>query len=188
MHLIVIAVPVPQIQEQVVDLIKVIPEEWMSKRTVEQIVDGPVQSCTGLCHRMSLSSATLVATWTATVATGGSQGASAAEAQTRHQDFHAKQARVRGKSLANTFAGRSSWCRSSSGPCRPTSAPLRTSLMSLQPGFVSASPLGSTFTAVCCASSTSNSSPKRNGRGSSTQPAALLETRGDLHPPQAERG
>ena len=36
-HLIVIAVPVPQIQEQIVDVIKVIPEEWMSKRTVRQI-------------------------------------------------------------------------------------------------------------------------------------------------------
>ena len=36
MHLIVIAVPVPQIQEQIVDVIKVIPEEWMSKRTVRQ--------------------------------------------------------------------------------------------------------------------------------------------------------
>ena len=42
MHLIVIAVPVPQIQEQIVDVIKVIPEEWMSKRTVQQIVDVPV--------------------------------------------------------------------------------------------------------------------------------------------------
>ena len=41
-HLIVIAVPVPQIQEQIFDVIKVIPEEWMSKRTVQQIVDGPV--------------------------------------------------------------------------------------------------------------------------------------------------
>ena len=38
MHLfIVTAVPVPQIQEQIVDVIKVIPEEWMSKRTVRQI-------------------------------------------------------------------------------------------------------------------------------------------------------
>ena len=37
-HLIVIAVPVPQIQEQIVDVIKVIPEKWMSKRTVQQIV------------------------------------------------------------------------------------------------------------------------------------------------------
>ena len=42
MHLIVIAVPVPQIQEQIVDVIKVIPEEWMSKRTVQQIVAVPV--------------------------------------------------------------------------------------------------------------------------------------------------
>ena len=42
---------------------------------------------------------------------------------------------------------------------------LRTSLMPLQPGFVSASPLGSTSTAVCCAISTSNSSPPDVGRG-----------------------
>ena len=31
-HLTVLAVPVPQIREQIVDVIKVIPEEWMSKR------------------------------------------------------------------------------------------------------------------------------------------------------------
>ena len=90
-----------------------------------------------------------------------------------------------------TFAGRSSWCRTSSGPCRPTHSAdgmtaahvtlaadrpwnchhspfrvLRTSLMPSRPGSVSASPLGSTSTAVCCASSTSNSSPAVNGRGS----------------------
>ena len=40
-HLIVIAVPVPQIQEHIVDVIKVIPEEWMSKQIVQQIVDVP---------------------------------------------------------------------------------------------------------------------------------------------------
>ena len=38
-HLIVIAVLVPQIQEHIVDMI---PEEWMSKRIVQQIVDVPV--------------------------------------------------------------------------------------------------------------------------------------------------
>ena len=43
---------------------------------------------------------------------------------------------------------------------------LRTSLMPSQPGSASASPLGSTSTAVCCASSTSNSSPPDIGRGS----------------------
>ena len=42
MQLAVIAVPVPQIQEQIVDVIKVILEEWMSKRIVQQIVDVPV--------------------------------------------------------------------------------------------------------------------------------------------------
>ena len=41
-HLIVIAVPVPQIREQIIDVIKVIPEEWMSKQIVQQIVDVPV--------------------------------------------------------------------------------------------------------------------------------------------------
>ena len=44
---------------------------------------------------------------------------------------------------------------------------LRTSLMPSQPGFVYASPLGSTSTAVRCMSSTSNSSPPDIGRGSS---------------------
>ena len=86
--------------------------------------------------------------------------------------------------------GRSSWCRNSSGPWHPTHfasgmaahltsaadrpwnchhSPfrvLRTSLLPSRPGSVSASPLGSTSTAVCCARSTSNSSPKGNGRGS----------------------
>ena len=90
-----------------------------------------------------------------------------------------------------TFAGRSIWCRSSSGPCRPTHSAdgitaahvtlaadrpwnchhspfrvLRTSLMPSRPGSVSASPLGSTSTAMCCASSTSKSSPADDGRGS----------------------
>ena len=41
-HLTVLAVPVPQIREQIFDVIKVIPEEWMSKRIVQQIVDVPV--------------------------------------------------------------------------------------------------------------------------------------------------
>ena len=43
----------------------------------------------------------------------------------------------------------------------------RTSHMPSRAGSASASPLGSTSTAVCCASSTSNSSPAVNGRGSS---------------------
>ena len=85
-----------------------------------------------------------------------------------------------------TFAGRSIWCQSSSGPWHPTHSAggvkaahlttaadhpwtchhspfrvLRTSLMPSQPGSASASPLGSTSTAVCCASSTSNSSLKK---------------------------
>ena len=40
-HLAVLAVPVPQIREQIVDVIKVILREWMSKRIVQQIVDVP---------------------------------------------------------------------------------------------------------------------------------------------------
>ena len=42
MHLIVIAVHLPQIQEEILDEIKVIREEWMSTRIVQQIVDVPV--------------------------------------------------------------------------------------------------------------------------------------------------
>ena len=38
-HQTVLAVPVPKIREQIVDVIKVIPEEWMSKRIVQQIAD-----------------------------------------------------------------------------------------------------------------------------------------------------
>ena len=44
------------------------------------------------------------------------------------------------------------------------------------------------YRAVCCASSTSNSSPLDIGRAVSSQLAALMDARGDLHPPQAERG
>ena len=40
-HLTVIAVLVPHIREQIIDVIKVIPEEWMSKQIVQQIVDVP---------------------------------------------------------------------------------------------------------------------------------------------------
>ena len=40
-HLI-LSVPVPQIQEQIVEAIKVIPQEQMAERIVEQIVDVPV--------------------------------------------------------------------------------------------------------------------------------------------------
>ena len=44
---------------------------------------------------------------------------------------------------------------------------LRTSLMPSRPGSVSASTLGNTSTVICCASSTPNSIPRGNGRGSS---------------------
>ena len=50
-------------------------------------------------------------------------------------------------------------------------------------------PLGSTSTAVCCASSTSNSSPADDGRGSFFTACSYHgSSRGDRHPPQAERG
>ena len=39
---LIVDVPVPRILEQHVDVIKVIAEEWMSKRIVQQIVDVPV--------------------------------------------------------------------------------------------------------------------------------------------------
>ena len=39
---LIVDVRVPRIHEQIVDVIKVIPEEWMSKRIVQQIVDVPV--------------------------------------------------------------------------------------------------------------------------------------------------
>ena len=80
--------------------------------------------------------------------------------------------------LFSTFSHTSRWVRFRFGGClslvvahvRPTHySPfrvLRTSLMLSQPGFVSASPLGSTSTAVCCASLTSNSSPADDGRDS----------------------
>ena len=41
MHLIT-SVPVPRLQEQIVEVIKVIPQEQLSKRMVEQVVDVPV--------------------------------------------------------------------------------------------------------------------------------------------------
>ena len=53
--------------------------------------------------------------------------------------------------------------------------------------FVSASPLGSTTTAVCCTSLTSNSSPPEIGRAVSSQLAAIMEARGDLQPPHIAR-
>ena len=85
-----------------------------------------------------------------------------------------------------TFARRSISCRSSSGPWHPTHSAdgmtaahltsaadhpwtchhspcrvSRTSHMPSRPGSVSASPLGSTSTTVCCASSTSEFEPKK---------------------------
>ena len=105
-------------------------------------------------------------------------------------DFHAYQARVSMASHSpTTFALRSIWCWSFSGPRHPirsadgmtaahlTSAadhpwschhsPFRVSRTSHMPSRAgSASPLGSTSTAVCCASSTSYSSPADDGRGS----------------------
>ena len=41
-HLIVTDVPVPQVVEEILEVIKVIPQERVSERVVEQIVDVPV--------------------------------------------------------------------------------------------------------------------------------------------------
>ena len=101
--------------------------------------------------------------------------------------------------LFSTCSHTSRWVRFRFGGClslvvahvRPTHRSLfrvlRTSLMPSQPGFVSASPLGSTSTAVCCASLTSNSSPPDIGRAVSSQLAAIMEARGDLQPPHLAR-
>ena len=113
------------------------------------------------------------------------------EAKLWFQDFHAYQARVHGKSLAYNLRRAKQLVLELFGPWHPTHSadgvtaahltsaadrpwtchlsPFRVSRTSHMPslaGSVSASPLGSTSTAVCCASSTSNSSPARNGRGS----------------------
>ena len=113
------------------------------------------------------------------------------EAKLWFKDFHTYQARVHGKSFVynirrakhlvpelfgpvapDTFRRWHDGCARDLGGRPPVDLPpfafrvLRTSLMPSQPGSVSASPLGSTSTAVCCASSTSNSSPKTIGRGS----------------------
>ena len=110
------------------------------------------------------------------------------EAKLWFQDFHVYQARVHGKNIRRakhlvpelfgpvapdtflrdgmkaahlTTAADHPWiCHHS--PCRVS----RTLHMPSRPASASASPLGSTSTAVCCASSTSNSSPADDGRGS----------------------
>ena len=93
--------------------------------------------------------------------------------------------------LFSTCSHTSRWVRFRFGGClslvvahvRPTHhSPFRVLRTSL---IVSASPLGSTSTAVCCASLTSNSSPPDIGRAVSSQRAAIREARGDLQPPHA---
>ena len=109
------------------------------------------------------------------------------EAKLWFQDFHAYQARVHGKSLAYNIRRAKQLVPELFGPVAPdtfrrwhdSGAPhhpwtchhstcrvSRTSHMPSRPASASASPLGSTSTAVCCASSTSNSSPADDGRGS----------------------
>ena len=73
------------------------------------------------------------------------------EAKLWFVEIHAYQARVHGKSLACNIRWAKDLVPELFGP--------RTSLMPSRPGSASASPLGSTSTAVCCASSASNSSP-----------------------------
>ena len=77
------------------------------------------------------------------------------EAKLWFVEIHAYQARVHGRSLACNIRRAKDLVPELFGP--------RTSLMPSQPCFVSASPLGSTSTAVCCASSASNSSPADMG-------------------------
>ena len=68
---------------------------------------------------------------------------------------------------------------------RPPFRVLRTGHMLSRPGSVSASRVGRTSATVCCASSTSNSSPPDIGTAVSSQLAAIMEARGDLQPPHA---
>ena len=63
-HLTVIAVLVPQIQEQIIDVIKVIPEEWMSKQIVQQIVDVPAQRSWWKSWSLSLTGVRRQHRWT----------------------------------------------------------------------------------------------------------------------------
>ena len=110
------------------------------------------------------------------------------EAKLWFQDFHAYQARVHGKSLAYNIRRAKHLVPELFGPVAPDTfrrwhdsgardlggrppvelPPFALSRLAnlTHAGSASASPLGSTSTAVCCASSTSNSSPERNGRGS----------------------
>ena len=101
------------------------------------------------------------------------------EAKLWFVEIHAYQARVHGKSLACNIRRAKDLVLELFGP--------RTSLMPSQPCFVSASPLGSTSTAVCCASLTLNSGPPEIGRAVSSQLAAIMEARGDLQPPHIAR-
>ena len=112
------------------------------------------------------------------------------EAKLWFVDFHAYQARVHGKLVYNNRQGKhlvpelfGPWClthcadgttaahltTAADHPWSYHHSPFRVSRTSHMPsraGSASASLLGSTSTAVCCASSTSNSSPADDGRGS----------------------
>ena len=118
-----------------------------------------------------------------------------------------------------TFAGRSIWCRSSSGPWHPTQSAddmtethvisttdrpwsyqhlvfrvLRTSLMPSRPDSVSASPharprrhqLTERLSSCVARARHRVRAPQKLDATVSTQSAAIMETRGDMHPPQPE--
>ena len=135
------------------------------------------------------------------------------EAKLWFQGFHANQARVHGKSLAYNIRRAKQLVPELFGPWRPTHSAggmtaahlttaadhpwtchhspcrvSRTSHMPSRPASASASPLGSTSTAVCCASSTSNSSPADDGRGSFCAACSSHGSSRRLTPAQAERG
>ena len=131
------------------------------------------------------------------------------EAKLWFQDFHAYQARVHG-----TFAGRSIWCRSSSGPWHPTHSAGGMKARRTRPprqttrGPAAIRPFASCEPHSCRRGEAQSQRPLLAARlppcaararhrirareemdaAVSSQPAALMEARGDLHPQQAERG
>ena len=191
----IVDVPVPRILEQHVDVIKVIPEEWMSKRIVQQIVDVPVpqipKQIVGVAlvilqeqnQRMRFFSFDSV--WE------GDCGRHVPHVLPHSPPPHARvDSECKRWNLEHVVLDLFShftlgkvqvrWlfvsCR---GSC-PSNSPFALSRLAnlthaVAARFVSASPLGSTTTAVCCTSLTSNSSPPEIGRAVSSQLAAIME-------------
>ena len=136
------------------------------------------------------------------------------EAKLWFQDFHAiKRVSMASHSLT-TFAGRSIWCRSSSGPWHPTHSAdgttaahvtsaadrpwnchhspfrvLRTSHMPSRAGSSLSVPTWQhVYRRVLRELDIEFEPSKTMDTAVSAEPAALMEARGDLHPQQAERG